>query len=267
MNRSFAILSVLTLLAFTSVSCSHSRRFQEVRRFAALEAQQGIAVDAQYVYVVGTRQIGKYDKQTAKRTARWEEEEDGPIIHLDSGVIVNGKLYCAHSNYPNLPMTSSVEIWDAATLKHIERHSFGVRYGSCTWVDRNDGHWWAVFAQYDEWKHATGKGTEWTTLVKFDEQWNELGTWVFPKEIVERMIPMSNSGGSWGPDGYLYCTGHDRSEVYVINIPDKGSVLELVETVPLPIFGQGIAWDRSRPGFIYGVRRKDSQAVVSELKQ
>ena len=23
---------------------------------------------------------------------------------------------------------------------------------------------------------------------------------------------MSNSGGSWGPDGLLYCTGHDHPE-------------------------------------------------------
>jgi hypothetical protein len=265
MNRTFVILGVLILLVFTSVSCCPSHRFQEVRRFAAPEAQQGIAVDAQNVYVIGTRQIGKYDKQTAERTAGWEDE-DGPITHLDSGVVIDGKLYCAHSNYPKLPMTSSVEIWDTDTLEHIGRHSFGVRYGSCTWVDRYDGYWWAVFAQYDRWEHVTGKGTEWTKFVKFDGQWNELQTWIFPKELVERMIPMSNSGGSWGPDCYLYCTGHERSEVYVMKIPNKGSVLELVETVPLPILGQGIAWDRSRPGFIYGIRRKDSQAVVSRLK-
>ena len=80
------------------------------------------------------------------------------------------------------------------------------------------------------------------------------------------MSPMSNSGGSWGPDGYLYCTGHDRPEVYVLKVPDKGSVLELAETVPLPILGQGIAWDRSRPGLLYGIRRKDSQVVVSRLR-
>ncbi|KPK54783.1 MAG: hypothetical protein AMS22_05360 [Thiotrichales bacterium SG8_50] len=266
MNRRIVIMGVLTLLVFTSVSCSYSRRFQEVRRFVAPEAQQGVAVDAEYVYVVGTRRIGKYDKQTAECTARWEGTEDGPIIHLDSGVVVDGKLYCAHSNYPKLPMTSSVEIWDTGTLEHVGRHDFGVQYGSCTWFDRHDGYWWAVFAQYDRWKHATGKGTESTTLVKFDGRRKELKRWVFPKEVVERIIPMSNSGGSWGPDGYLYCTGHDRSEVYVTKIPDRGSVLELVETMPLPVLGQGIAWDRSRPGFIYGIRRKSSQVVVSRLK-
>ncbi|MHC4464375.1 MAG: hypothetical protein ACYS30_23545 [Planctomycetota bacterium] len=263
MNRTCFLLSIFSLFVSISASCCPSRRFEEIRRFAAQEAHQGIAVDSRYVYAVGTRRIGKYDKQSAERITQWEQEKDGPVLHLDSGAIVDGRLYCAHSNYPRLPMRSSVEIWDAATLEHIGRYDFGVRHGSCTWVDYYDGHWWGVFAQYDRWKHETGKGTEWTTLVK----WNEQQRWVFPKSVVERMSPMSNSGGSWGPDGYLYCTGHDRPEAYVLRIPDKGSVLELVETVPLPILGQGIAWDRSRPGLLYGIRRKDSQVVVSGLRQ
>ena len=62
-----------------------------------------------------------------------------PIIHLDSGVIVDGKLYCAHSNYPGIPMTSSIEVWDPSTLEHIESHSFGIFRGSCTWVDQLQG--------------------------------------------------------------------------------------------------------------------------------
>jgi hypothetical protein len=32
-------------------------------------------------------------------------------------------------------------------------------------------------------------------------------------------------------------------------------VLELVEIVPINIRGQGIAWDRSQPGIIYGILR------------
>jgi hypothetical protein len=32
-------------------------------------------------------------------------------------------------------------------------------------------------------------------------------------------------------------------------------VLKLVEIVPLNIRGQGIAWDRSQPGMIYGILR------------
>lgn len=44
-----------------------------------------------------------------------------------------------------------------------------------------------------------------------------------------------------------------------MRLPDAGSVLELVEIVPLGIRGQGVAWDRSRPGVIYGIVRATAQ--------
>ena len=34
-----------------------------------------------------------------------------------------------------------------------------------------------------------------------------LQRWTLPEEILARMTPMSNSGGSWGRDGFLYLTG------------------------------------------------------------
>jgi hypothetical protein len=246
-------------------SWSIDRQFTEIKQFPAAEALQGIAVDHKFIYVVGTQEIGKYNKETGKLIARWEGKENGPIIHLDSGVIYNGKLYCAHSNYPGIPMTSSVEIWDAEKLQHLGSHSFGIRWGSCTWIDRYDGYWWAAFAHYDKWKAETGKGSEWTTLVQFDDQWNDLSAWIFPEEVINRFRPMSNSGGSWGPDGLLYCTGHDYAEVYVMQLPKMGSVLELIEIVPINILGQGIAWDRLTPNTIYGIRKKDRQVVASKL--
>jgi len=74
---------------------------------------------------------------------------------------------------------------------------------------------------------------------------------------------MSNSGGSWGPDGYLYITGHDLPEVYVMALPDAGSILKWVDTVSLPdIEGQGIAWDRSsEEPILYGILRPESQVI------
>jgi hypothetical protein len=206
--------------------------------------------------------LGKYDKETNELVAHWQEEENGQIIHLNSGVVVDGKLYCAHSNYPGIPMTSSVEIWDTETLQHIGTHSFGIQKGSCTWVDRHNGFWWVAFAHYEKWKAATGKGTEWTTVIKFDDQWRDLQTWVFPQEVIEKFRPMSNSGGSWGTNGLLYCTGHNLPELYALRIPLKGSVLELIETFQINIEGQGIAWDRSQEGFIYGIKKNDKEVMV-----
>jgi hypothetical protein len=40
-----------------------------------------------------------------------------------------------------------------------------------------------------------------------------------------------------------------------MTLPKEGSVLELVEIVPLNIRGQGIAWDRSERGVLYGIVR------------
>ncbi|MFC2084791.1 cycloisomerase [Bacteroidota bacterium] len=234
-------------------------------QFHAPEARQGVAVDEYYIYVIGSQQIAKYDKATHKMVKKWIGDENGPIIHLDSGVIINGKLYCAHSNYPAVPMTSSVEIWDAETLEHYDSHSFGINWGSCTWIDKFNDGWYVGFAHYNKWKHITGKGSEWTVVVKFNEDWNFEESWIFPDTIVTKFGNMSNSGASFGPDGYLYCTGHDSSEVYVMDFPEKGSTLELVEIIQINIFGQGIAWDRSQNNVMYGIRKKPREVVSFEL--
>ncbi len=263
LKNSIMICMVIIINLPESRAADH--QFKEIARFHMVEARQGVAVDQDYIYVIGSRKIGKYEKTTGKPVAKWEESENGPIIHLDSGVIIDGKLYCAHSNYPGVPMTSSIEIWDAETLEHIGSHSFGIQWGSCTWIDYHDGYWWAAFAHYEKWKHVTGKGSEWTTVIKLDDQWRELEAWVFPEEVIQKFRPMSNSGGSWGPDGLLYCTGHDLPELYAFRIPQRGSSLELVDTIPINIFGQGIAWDRSEQGIIYGIRKKDKQVIISEF--
>ena len=89
-------------------------------------------------------------------------------------------------------------------------------------------------------------------------------SWIFPRKVYQRFGRMSNSGGSWGPDSLLYCSGHDESELYVMRLPNMGSVLELIKIVPINIFGQGIAWDRSEPGIIYGIRKKNREVVISK---
>ena len=255
------IILLTILIAFRS---DIRREFVEIRQFPSPEARQGIAVDKNYIYVVDTKQIAKYDKKTFELVSKWNDEKS-PIIHLDSGVIIDGKLYCAHSNYPEIPMTSTIEIWDAATMKHIGSHSFGINWGSCTWIDRFNGYWWAVFGHYNKWKELSKTDVSWTTLVKFDEKFRMIESWVFPKEVLKKLGEMTNSGGSWGPDGYLYCTGHDESELYVLKLPELGSILELVDIVSINCTGQGIAWDRSDPGSIYTIRKADRIVVHSKM--
>jgi hypothetical protein len=143
----YLLIAALTLGCVAIASTGNgqkppTKKFEEIVRFEAAEARQGVAVDAQHFYAVTDLGIGKYDKKTGKLVAKWESPKGGPFIHLDSGVILDGKLYASHSNYPQEPMTSSVEIWDAVTMQHIGSHSFGIMWGSCTWIDRHDGAWW-----------------------------------------------------------------------------------------------------------------------------
>jgi len=232
--------------------------FEQIAELAVPEANQGVGVDERYIYAVDNQAIAKYDKATAKLVDKWRGPRDGPIMHLDGAMLMDGKLYAAHSNYPGWPMTSSVEIFDADTLEHVGTHSFGVRWGSLTWVDWHDDHWWMTFANYDQ-KIGPGQtpygGKANTVVIEMTEGFEPVRSWTLPKEVLDRFEDMSNSGGSWGPDGFLYLSGHDPAEVYKMSLPEAGSVLKLVEIVPLNIRGQGIAWDRSEPGVICGIIR------------
>ncbi len=264
-NSLILILILISIAFFLSMSLNVERSFKEVRSFNIPEARQGVAVDENYFYAVDTRGIAKYDIASGKLVKKWEENKNGKIKHLDSGVIIDGKLYCAHSNYPEFPMTSSIEIFDPETLDHIETHSFGINWGSCTWVDKHGGYWWAAFAHYNKWKDSTNTDVRWTRVVKFDDHWRALESWIFPDEVLNKFESMSNSGGSWGPDGYLYCTGHDAPEAYVLKLPDRGSILELVDIVPVNCTGQGIAWDRSNNKYFYSIRKNDRKVIISEF--
>jgi hypothetical protein len=242
-----------------------------LQRFQIKEARQAVGVDADAFYAVDNTTIAKYDKKTGTLITKWEGKGEG-AIHLDSAALVDGKLFAAHSNYPAWPMASSVEIWDAATLKHIESHSLGIERGSLTWLDRDaKGQWWGAFANYNRVfdKSPAAYGNKYNTqLVRFDADWRVAEAWVYPDALVEQFDDMSNSGGAWGPDGKLYITGHDNPELYVMEIPAFGAELKWVGTIPAEIGGQGFAFDHSQPGVIYGIIRKKegSEVTVSRLK-
>lgn len=100
-------------------------------------------------------------------------------------------------------------------------------------------------------------------MIKFTADFRYVASWVLPAAILKKFEAMSNSGGSWGPDGFLYLSGHDPAELYKMRLPKPGSVLELVETIPMNIRGQGIAWDRCDRGVIYGIIRASAKERVS----
>ena len=234
----------------------------------AFDAIQGVAVSAAYFYSVDDYSITKHNKATGEPLLQWYGGEYGAIIHLDGAVVINDTLYAPHSNYAASPITSSVEMWDAETLEHIGSHPFGIYRGSLTWIDQDaHGTWYGTFANYDV--VQPGQMVPYgltmnTQLVQFDEEWNVERAWIFPDALWQSFSPMSNSGGSFGPDGWLYITGHDATEVYVVKIPSAGAIVIWVATIYTPdIAGQGIAFDRSqgRNGSLYGINREATEIV------
>lgn len=238
---------------------------ETIRRIPAAEARQGVAAGPNDIYAVANWTIARYDRKTGERRAIWEGEP-ARYPHINSCALIKAELVCAASNFPAVPHASSVEFFDPQTLAYKRSVSLGQGTGSLTWVDWRDGHWWAMFANYD------GKGGEaprdhrHTTLVKFDSEWRRVEGWALPRTILDRVAPMSISGGGFAPDGSLWLSGHDLPELYVAHIPRGGATLDHVATVAMEAEGQAIDWDESRPGILWGISRKGREMLEMRVR-
>lgn len=259
-----ALLAALVVQAQAAAPAERPvRQAQTLRRYAS-NARQGVAVGPSDIYAVSNWELVRYDKKTGEKRAQWTGDK-ARFPHINSCALIARDLVCASSNFPGTPQVSTVEFFDPKTLAHRASQALGLGTGSITWVDRRDGAWWAMFANYD------GKGGEpprdhrHTTLVKFDRTWRRLEAWALPPTVLERIAPMSVSGGGWGPDGRLYLSGHDRQELYVMGIPAGGGVLDHLDTVGMEAEGQAIDWDESQPGVLYGITRSTREILMMRL--
>ena len=245
----------------------HGLVAEELRRWKPRGANQGVAVDAHHFYGIGNYVVGKYDKTTGARVAEWVGLRGGATVHLNGGLIQDGQLVLAHSNFPQLPMASSLEYFDPATVQPVKSLSLGIRHGSLTWAEKKAGFWWACFAHYNDQGTAPGSDNRSTLVGKFDDTWQLLESWIFPPQVIASWGKSSCSGGSWGDDGLLYITGHDEKELYVLRRPKSGVTLDYVTTVDVPFEGQSWAWDRSVPGerVIYGISRARQEVIVARI--
>ncbi len=239
-------------------------RAETTRRYPG-NASQGAAVGPTDVYAVRNFELIRYDKATGQERARWTGDK-ARFPHINSCAVIAQDLVCASSNYPSIPHVSTVEFFDPRTLAHRKSVSLGMGTGSITWVDRRDGAWWAMFANYDDGGGEPQRDHRYTTLVKFDDQWRKLEGWALPKTVLDRLKPMSSSGGGFGPDGRLYISGHDRPELYAVRIPTGGGgVLEHVETIGMEAEGQAVDWDESQPGMLYGITRRTREILAMKV--
>jgi len=236
----------------------------EIRRLPAEEANQGVATDARYIYAITNDAIGKYDRSTGVRVAQWKGD---PRIfkHMNSCAMVRAELVCAASNYPDVPMASSIEWFDVKAMRHVRSRSLGPGRGSLTWLDWRDGSWWACFANYGGKGGEPGRDHRLTTLVRYTANFVEEGAWLFPESVLARFAPYSSSGGAWTRGGELIVTGHHVPEAYVLRLPQAGSRLEHIATFATPTDGQAIALDANEPSVIWSVSRSSKQLVASRL--
>ncbi|QDT65972.1 hypothetical protein [Calycomorphotria hydatis] len=302
MRYMLPIFLLLTIPAVAAEPSDSGWRFEEVERFYAKEALQGVAVDEKYFYAIVNKHIGKYDKKTGEKVDSFSADKELlPLIHMNSGVYSDGLLIVSHSNFNQIPATSSIEVFKTEPLKHYFSISLGTVDGSMTAFDvgpvfrlgeevRVPRNAFAVFAHYSENPEWTGRGTRWTRATEYDiddigkittsykektdsdDQYHfgvsaKAENWVFPQSVIEQFEPHSCSGASIGADGLIYATGHDLEEVYVLQKPYAGSVLEHYDTLPVTFHGQAIAWDRTEGSrdLLYAIDRPTSQVVVSRL--
>jgi hypothetical protein len=112
----------------------HGLVAEELGRWRVLEGNQGAMVDETHFYGIGHHTLVQHRKDKGERVAEWFGPRGGPIVHFNAGYVEDGRLMLAHSNFPQQPMASSLEIHDAGTLQPVSSHSFGIWLGSHTWA-------------------------------------------------------------------------------------------------------------------------------------
>lgn len=257
-----ALLALLCAPALAQTDAQASQA-QTLRRYPS-GATQGAAVGPRDIYAVSNFRLVRYDKATGEQRAAWTGDK-ARFPHINSCALIARDLVCASSNFPASPQVSTVEIFDPQSLAHRRSVALGLGTGSITWVDRHDGAWWAMFANYDGRGGEPPRDHRHTTLVKFDDQWRRLEAWALPSSVLERIAPMSISGGGWGPDGRLYLSGHDHPELYVMALPAGGGVLDHTATIGMEAEGQAVDWDESQPGVLYGITRRTREILAMRV--
>jgi hypothetical protein len=237
-----------------------------LRTWDAPEADQAAIADSEHFYAIDNAVIAKYRLDTGARVAVWNGEAEGAIEHLNSCLLRQAQLWCANSNYPDVPMGSSVEVFDTATMTHVGSHSLGMMdEGSLTWFDGLGEGYIAGFAHYSRRGGVPFKDSSYSSIVRYDNQWRRTGGWLLPEAVIERMAPYAASGGALGPDGLLYLLGHDLPELYVVAFPAAGPRLVHVATIGIDAPGQAFAWADDGSRTIHAIDRKRGKVLAIEV--
>jgi hypothetical protein len=256
---------LISLALAGSLLPAPQRAFSVVAKFPAAEATQGVAVDDRHFYAITNRRIGKYDRKTGAKRASFEDAPNGRLIHMNGGVVHRGKLYASHSNFPETPMVSSIEVFDTRTLRHERSIPLGIGRGSLVWaIPGPNGTWWACYGHYNGRGGEAGMTNDRTVLDVLDDRFRPTGGFGFPKELVARWDGMTASGAAWAAPGVLFTTGHHAPEVHVLRVPRAGGKLVLTEVISTPCEGQGIDYD-PKTKTLWQIQRRERAVYVLSL--
>jgi len=224
------------------------------RLIASPHAIQAAAADDSHVYAISSTAVARYERRSGRLAAVGTAAD---VKHLNSGFLDEGRVYCAHSNYPAEPPESDIRVFDPATGHLSLFHRFAEPPGSLVWCVRREGAWWGCFAWY-------GDENARTVLVEYADGGleRELRRFTFPAEVVADWDGMSASGGIWDGDSLLV-SHHHFPVLYRLALPDEGTELVLVESLACPFPGQGIAADPATGGLV-GIDRSRRRLVFAE---
>ncbi|MES2790516.1 MAG: endonuclease [Planctomycetota bacterium] len=229
-----------------SGSANKSGDWSATVSLTAPEANQAAATDEKFVYAITNTLVAKYDRLTGTRIA----VSTGAAKHLNSGYLWEGKLFCAHSNYPLTPEHSEIKVLDSESMRLATFKDFGNFGGSLTWAVRRDDRWWCNFARY-------GADNSGTFLVEFDAEWNEQARWTYPAAVLNKLGQYSLSGGTWCDRDLLV-----DPLLFRLRLPNQGRVLEFIDTQSVPFTGQGFASDPQTGGLV-GINRAKKQVIFA----
>jgi hypothetical protein len=226
---------------------------ETLQEWASPDARQASVATEQYILAINNHSVSKYDRASGSLIA---SKNYPNTQHLNSGFLFEQVIYCAHSNYPNHPDSSSIRIIDPKTLSMKVAKDLGQTDGSLTWIIRSKDYWYGLFAFY-------GENNYLTYLARMNDQWGVLDQWTFPEEIIEKMSKMSISGGVKWKDGFLV-TGHDEKALYYLTLPESGSILKYIKQFKAPFTGQGIALDPTTEGLV-GIKRAEKKVISARF--
>lgn len=250
------LLTILLILPLAAAAEESALRlvpgWQTTRTFDSPFATQAAAADEKFFYAISNTVVAQYDRTTGQLVTQGTAPD---AKHLNSGFVWQGRVYCAHSNYPQLPEESEIRVFDPQTGQLSLFQRFEDPAGSIVWCLKRGKHWWCCFAHYGEHNRRT-------VLIRYADGWVETGRWTFPEQVIADWDGMSASGGVF--DGETLLVSHHHFRVlYRLRIPEQAGVLEFVEALSCPFPGQGIAVDPVTGGLI-GIDRPRRLIVLAE---